>query len=183
MIHHGQRLPLGVEAGDDRLRVHAQLDHLESDAAPNRRILLSHPHDTTAALADFLDQRVGPDLRPRVLSVVYLRHLERQHDCRETRSRSRHETGCIVGTQQFLDPPAQVVVGTARLVKVSAAFGAGQCPGASKDHFLGVGRPGRDHGAQVTSIAAQSLRNLPPGRLMNNRIPCHRRAPITRQSE
>jgi hypothetical protein len=29
MIHHGQGLPIGLEAGDDRLGVHPQLDDLE----------------------------------------------------------------------------------------------------------------------------------------------------------
>ena len=36
MIHHGQRLPLGFEAGDDLLGVHAQLDDLQRDAAAHR---------------------------------------------------------------------------------------------------------------------------------------------------
>ena len=33
MVHHRQRLPLGVEACDDLLGVHAELDDLERDAA------------------------------------------------------------------------------------------------------------------------------------------------------
>jgi hypothetical protein len=33
MIHHRQRLPLGFEAGDHLVRVHAGLDDLQSDAA------------------------------------------------------------------------------------------------------------------------------------------------------
>ena len=36
MVHQGQRLALGLEAGDDLVRVHADLDELQGDAAPGR---------------------------------------------------------------------------------------------------------------------------------------------------
>ena len=54
MIHHRQRLPLGLEAGDDALRVHAQLDDLERDAAPDGFLLLGHVNHAAATLADHL---------------------------------------------------------------------------------------------------------------------------------
>jgi hypothetical protein len=36
VVHHRQRLPPGLEAGDDLLGVHAQLDELERHAPPHR---------------------------------------------------------------------------------------------------------------------------------------------------
>ena len=58
MIHHRQRLALGFEPGGDLLRVHAQLDDLERDAAAHRFGLLSDIHDAAAAFADVLEQLV-----------------------------------------------------------------------------------------------------------------------------
>ena len=54
MIHHRQRLSLGLESGDDAPRVHAQLDDFERDAASDRFLLLRPVNDPTAAFADFL---------------------------------------------------------------------------------------------------------------------------------
>jgi hypothetical protein len=61
MIHHGQRLPLGLEAGDDLLGVHAELDDLEGDAATNGFDLLRDIHHATTAFADPLQQLVAPN--------------------------------------------------------------------------------------------------------------------------
>ncbi len=36
VVHQRQGLPLGLEAGDDLARVHARLDDLERDLAPDR---------------------------------------------------------------------------------------------------------------------------------------------------
>ena len=61
MVHQRQRLPLGLEAGDHLLRVHAELDDLERDAAPDRLALLGHPDRAEAAFADLLEQLVAAD--------------------------------------------------------------------------------------------------------------------------
>ncbi len=58
MVHHGQRLPLGLEAGDDRARVHAELDDFQRDAAPNGFLLVGQVHHAAAAFPDFLEQLV-----------------------------------------------------------------------------------------------------------------------------
>ena len=62
MVHQRQRLPLGLEAGDDLAGVHARLDDLEGDLAADRLLLLGHVDDAHAALADLLDQPVRADL-------------------------------------------------------------------------------------------------------------------------
>ena len=61
MVHQRQRLPLGLEPGDDLFGVHPQLDDLEGDLAPHRLVLLRHPHAAHAALADELQKFVGAD--------------------------------------------------------------------------------------------------------------------------
>ena len=63
MVHQGQRLPLGLEAGDDLPGVHARLDDLEGHLAADRLLLLGHEHQPEAALADLLQQLVGTDDR------------------------------------------------------------------------------------------------------------------------
>ena len=65
MIHQRQRLALGLEAGDDLLGVHAQLDDLERDPAAHRFLLLGHVDDAAAAFADLLQQLVAADHHPQ----------------------------------------------------------------------------------------------------------------------
>ena len=54
MVHHGQGLTLGLEAGDDLAAVHAGLDDLERHLALDGLGLLGHPDRAHAALADLL---------------------------------------------------------------------------------------------------------------------------------
>ena len=56
VVHHRQRLPLGLEAGDHLPRVHAQLDDLERHLALDRLALLGRVDHPEAALADLLEQ-------------------------------------------------------------------------------------------------------------------------------
>ena len=70
MVHHRQRLPLGLEPGDDLLGVHAQLDDLERHAPTDRFLLLGHVDHATAAFADLLEQFVTADLVARLLGQV-----------------------------------------------------------------------------------------------------------------
>ena len=65
MVHHGQRLPLGLEAGDDLAAVHAGLDDLEGDLALHRLGLLGHEDGAHAAFANLLKQLVRADDRAR----------------------------------------------------------------------------------------------------------------------
>ena len=65
MVHQGQRLPLGFEAGDDLARIHAGLDDLERHQPLDRLGLLGHVDRAHAAFADLLrgacraDDRTG----------------------------------------------------------------------------------------------------------------------------
>src|SRR6516225_5556590 len=59
MVHEGQCLALGLEAGQDGLGVHAGLDELEGDLAADRLRLLGYPDSAHAAFADFLQEPVA----------------------------------------------------------------------------------------------------------------------------
>ena len=61
MVHQGQRLPLGLEAGHDLLGIHAELDDFECHAPPDGLFLLRHVHDATAAFANLLEELVVAD--------------------------------------------------------------------------------------------------------------------------
>jgi hypothetical protein len=61
MVHHRERLALGLEAGDDLPAVHAGLEDLEGDAALDRLALFGHPDFAEAAFADLLQQLVAAD--------------------------------------------------------------------------------------------------------------------------
>ena len=62
MVHHGQGLFFGLEAGDHLLGVHARLDDLERHPPLDRLRLLGHVHHAKPAFADLLQELVGADL-------------------------------------------------------------------------------------------------------------------------
>ena len=59
MIHHRQRLPFGLEAGDHLLGVHPQLDNLERDPPAHWLGLFGDINHSATALADLLHQLVA----------------------------------------------------------------------------------------------------------------------------
>ncbi len=61
MVHHGQCLALGLEPGDDLLRVHARFDDLQGHFAADGVHLLGQVDDSHAPLANLLHQLVGAD--------------------------------------------------------------------------------------------------------------------------
>jgi hypothetical protein len=62
MVHHGERLPLLAETGDDLLGVHPEFDDLQGNPPLHGVRLFRHPDDTETALADLLQKLVRPDL-------------------------------------------------------------------------------------------------------------------------
>jgi hypothetical protein len=62
MLHHRQRLPLGVEPRDDVTTVHSGLEDLEGHAPAHGRVLLRQVNLRETALADLLQDPVGSDL-------------------------------------------------------------------------------------------------------------------------
>jgi hypothetical protein len=73
MVHHGQRLPLGLEALQHLIVVNPDLDEFQRDLPPDRLTLLRQPHLSHAAFADLFDQAVRPDrfqIAPPVSSIA-----------------------------------------------------------------------------------------------------------------
>ena len=75
MIHERERLAFRFEPGNDALGVHAQLDHLDRNLAPNGFALLSPINDAEAPLADLLQKFVSAD------GITNLLLLERELAC------------------------------------------------------------------------------------------------------
>jgi hypothetical protein len=63
MIHHRQRLPFLLEAGNHPVGVHAFLDDFQGHPALHRLFLLCQKHRAHAALAEFLQELVWADAR------------------------------------------------------------------------------------------------------------------------
>src|SRR5439155_15816841 len=59
VVHQGNGLALGFEAGDDTLGVHAHLDHLERDLAAHWFLLLGHIDQAASPFADLLEEFVA----------------------------------------------------------------------------------------------------------------------------
>ena len=67
MIHHSQRLALGLEPGDYFLGVHAQFDDFERHPPPHRLLLFGHIDNAAAAFADLLQKLVASNYRSQRL--------------------------------------------------------------------------------------------------------------------
>ena len=61
VIHQGQRLPLGLEPGDDLPGIHPRLDDLQGNPAADRLALFGDINNPHAAFADLLPKLVGAD--------------------------------------------------------------------------------------------------------------------------
>ena len=137
MVHHRQRLPLGLEPRDDALGVHAQLDDLERNAAAERLLLFGHVNHAAAALADLLEQFVAADFVARLFG-----HRKGQDDggAAGVRRGFIHEaTGLFVRFKQALDPPAQIVVTGTGLPEVFPALVRRQLRRGVENRFVTVG--------------------------------------------
>ena len=62
MVHQGEGLAFGLEAGDDRLGIHAELDDLERDLAPHGCSLLGEIDHPATTLADLFHEPVRAEL-------------------------------------------------------------------------------------------------------------------------
>jgi hypothetical protein len=73
MVHHRQRLPLGLEAGDHLSRVQSRLDDLQSHAPLDRLLLLGHVDYAHPPFADYLQELVGANARAKALGWGLIR--------------------------------------------------------------------------------------------------------------
>src|SRR5262249_45952393 len=105
MIHQGQCLAFGFEAGNDRLGVHAEPNDLEGDPAAHRLRLFRHIDDTATALADYLEELVPANT---------LANLFARRRAVEKRGQLvfgfQNAAGIAVNSEQIFDTLAQLVV-------------------------------------------------------------------------
>src|SRR6266852_4234271 len=124
MVHHRQRLPLGLEAGYHVLGIHARLEDFEGHLAAKRLLLLRHVHDTEAALADLLQQLVRTDEcawafgergRVRAPRLIITSN--------QSRGGRFQKTLCFgLGLEQLLNPSSQFDVPSASASEVRVAL-------------------------------------------------------------
>jgi hypothetical protein len=138
MVHQCQRLPLGLEPGDDILGVHAELDDLERDAAMNGFLLLGHVNHATTAFADLLEQFVAAYL----VAGFFGGQGSDADDFawRNSRRAFEEDTRFFTGLQQFFDTPAQCGVVSAGFVKIGGTLTGRQLPGTVKDGHFAIWR-------------------------------------------
>ena len=99
MVHQRQRLPLGLEPGDDPLGVHSQLDDFEGDPPVEGLLLLGHIHHPAPAFTDCLKEPVVPNL---LAGLIPQQQFGRSRN--RPQPRRLHELpGRLMGAQQGLD--------------------------------------------------------------------------------
>ena len=109
MVHHRQGLPLGLEAGDHLLAVHARLDDLQRHQPAHRPLLLGHIDEAHAPFADLLQQLVGAD--EGAARLANGRRWVRGQDFRRWLFKVRRLVA--VTLQQIVQPTPQVFVRSA----------------------------------------------------------------------
>src|SRR5207302_8690337 len=113
MIHPCQRLPLGLETGDDLAAVHAGLDDLERDLALHRLSLFGHEDGAHAALADLLQQLVRADDRAQTFAIGLI-------NGRASLWNPLQEMPCLVmRPEQQFNAAAQLGIGTSLIQESS----------------------------------------------------------------
>jgi hypothetical protein len=125
MVHHRQRLTLGLESGDDLLGVHAEFDHLERHTSAHRLGLLSDIDHAAAALADFLQNLVAPDSLADGL-VGRVRKLGLHGRRGGGRGFRKRTLGSLLGGQQGLKSFPQSRLAMAGAVQECCSFGTSE---------------------------------------------------------
>ena len=121
MVHHRQRLALRFEPGDHLLRVHAQLDDFERDAAAHRFLLLGHVDDAAAAFADFLKNFVTAN----PVAGLFSQRQSNGAGCvckgRRFRGFGKKSTRLLMRSQQPFDPASEHSIRPANFIEKARA--------------------------------------------------------------
>ena len=149
MVHQGQGLPLGLEAGDHLPGIHARLDDLERDAAADRRLLVGHEDHAHAAFADLLQQLVRTDERAGPLGQRRLGGRQVDRGAELGGRLFQEAVRIVVGLEQGLDPRAESGVAADGLVQERGPLGRRLLAGSQEDRF---------HVVRVGHFAILSLR-------------------------
>ena len=111
VVHQRQRLTLGLEPGHHLARVHARLEDLQSDLAPDRLGLLRHEDDAKAAFADLFQQLVGAEDHARPVGIALIdgrRKADNRAVERSLRFRAAAQKGLHALPQLFLIPAGRI---------------------------------------------------------------------------
>jgi hypothetical protein len=136
VVHEGQGLALGLEAGHNLAGIHAGLEDLERDLAAHRLGLVSHEDQPHAARTDLLQQLVRPDHRAGALDGG-LAGARRQANRRAVEWSLRPG----VAAQEGLHAPPQRFVIPAGRVQVSGPLvGRVDLQGGVENRFFVGGR-------------------------------------------
>ena len=122
MVHHRQRLALGLKPGYDTPGVHAELDHLEGHPTTNGLGLFGDIDHTAAAFAELFADFVMPD------KIAWFLGRRRGHHHRAVCARGRDGLkefpGVVVRPKQKLDAPTQLrILAAGRVEEGGALFG------------------------------------------------------------
>jgi hypothetical protein len=121
MIHERERLAFRFEPGHDALGVHAQLDHLDGNLAPNGFTLLSPVNHAEAPLADLLQKSVSAN----AIACLFLVERElasRFHGVPEGLGDALfEEVVFLIVREQLLDSLPQLGIPSGRPLKESRA--------------------------------------------------------------
>ncbi len=142
MVHQRQGLPLGLEPGNHRPGVHAQLDDFQRHTAAHRFLLLGHINHAAAAFADFLEQLVASDERARTFGDCTgdcgARLKRRDNLLQGCRIAFEEIIGVRGGAKQPLDAPAQLRIAVASQIEIRAQLlRIPEKSGGTEDRFFG----------------------------------------------
>ena len=156
VIHHRQRLSLGLKSSDDAARIHPELDHFERDAAANRLRLLSDIDDATATFAQFFTNLVVADDVPRLFGSRNRNH----HRCARATASAWFEkfAGALVRTKQQFDAQPQFGVCAASLRKPGGTLVRRQRQRGLEDGFFGLVHLRKGVSASLRQRAGESRR-------------------------
>ena len=142
VVHQRQRLALGLEPGQDGLRVHARLDELEGHEPLDRLALLGHPDGAHAPLADCFEQLVAAgDGGPGFFACRTVEGLAPAGRPGPISRGIEEIVGLGVGPQQGFDAAAQPLVAGAGLGEEGGALGFGRLvQGGDEDRGFGHDR-------------------------------------------
>ena len=134
MVHQGQRLPLGLEAGDHVAGVHARLDDLEGHLAADGLLLLGDEDQAKAPFADLLHQLVGADGRADLLADRFA-ELRRSQGGSQLVERS---VRLAVGAEQVFDPLPESRIASARPLEKRSPLGRVLDVERGKENAFGI---------------------------------------------
>ena len=122
VVHHRQRLALGLEPGDELSGVEPGLDYFERDLAPDGRLLLGHEDDAAPALADALEELVATDDGAGAFADSNGGEIHGRGDLCKVEGFAHEAFVRLVRRQQRVDPLTQAPVLAASTVEVGRAL-------------------------------------------------------------